>query len=270
VVCAVGDELGGAGPDHADLVVDADHVAAVVERVDRNPVAAASLAVLLRTSPSLRVDLALAAESAVYSMLQGGAEFARWRAGVEPELADDEGPVVRVDRHGDVLTVSLDRPRRHNAITRALRDELCAALQVAVVDDSVREVHLRGEGPSFCSGGDLAEFGARPDPAAAHLTRLAQSPARLVHALRDRTVAHVHGATLGGGIEMAAFAGRVVAAEDTRIGLPEVGLGLIPGAGGTASLPRRIGAQRTAALALAVDSIDAATALAWGLVDRLD
>jgi enoyl-CoA hydratase/carnithine racemase len=80
----------------------------------------------------------------------------------------------------------------------------------------------------------------------------------------------VHGATLGGGIEMAAFAGRVVAAEDTRIGLPEVGLGLIPGAGGTASLPRRIGAQRTAALALAVDSIDGATALAWGLVDRLD
>ena len=68
---------------------------------------------------------------------------------------------------------------------------------------------------------------------------------------------------------MAAFAGRVVADPATRIGLPEVDLGLIPGAGGTASITRRIGRWRTAALALAIDTIDAPTALAWGLVDEI-
>ena len=79
----------------------------------------------------------------------------------------------------------------------------------------------------------------------------------------------IHGSTFGGGIEMAAFAGRVVAGPDTRIALPEVSLGLIPGAGGTASLTRRIGRQRTAALGLLGTVIDASTALEWGLVDEL-
>lgn len=269
IVCAIGDELGGTGPDNADLVVDTAHLDTLIDRVAGNPVAATSLAVLLRTSASLPVELALGAESAVYSMLQGGDEFVRWRAGVTAELGDDEGPTVLVERDGDVVTISLNRPHRHNAISRALRDDLCAALEVGLLDGTVGEIHLRGEGPSFCSGGDLTEFGARPDPAAAHRTRLAQSPARLIHALRGRMIAHLHGSTLGGGIEMAAFAGRVVADPATRIGLPEVGLGLIPGAGGTASITRRVGRQRTAALALAVDTIDAETALDWGLVDEV-
>jgi enoyl-CoA hydratase/carnithine racemase len=87
--------------------------------------------------------------------------------------------------------------------------------------------------------------------------------------LAPKVNALIHGSTLGGGIEMAAFAGRVVAHPATRIGLPEIGLGLIPGAGGTVSLPRRIGRQRTAALALTGRSIDAATALGWGLIDAI-
>ena len=91
----------------------------------------------------------------------------------------------------------------------------------------------------------------------------------MIHQLRARTTVLVHGTTLGGGIEMAAFAGRVVADTDTGIGLPEVGLGLIPGAGGTVGITNRIGRQRTAALALAVDTIDTPTALDWGLVDAV-
>ncbi len=269
VVCALGDALGASGPDAVDLVVDEAHLDTVARRVGGNPVASVSLAVLLRSSPVLSVDLALAAESAVYSMLQGAAEFARWRAGVTPQVAVDDGPVVRVDRGGGVLTITLDRPRRHNAITRTLRDELCAALEVARLDPSVEEIRLRGAGPSFCSGGDLAEFGARPDPAEAHRTRLAQSPARLLNEVRERTTVELHGAALGGGIEMAAFADRVIADPATRIGLPEVELGLIPGAGGTVSISRRVGRQRTAALALATDTIDAATAVRWGLVDQV-
>src|SRR5262249_51711819 len=126
-----------------------------------------------------------------------------------------------------------------------------------------------GNGPSFCSGGDLDEFGTRPDPATAHRTRLTRSPARLLWRLRDRTGCTIHGACLGAGIELAAVAGRVQARPGTRFALPELGLGLVPGAGGTVSLPRRIGRHRTAWLALTTASIDVATALDWGLIDEI-
>jgi enoyl-CoA hydratase/carnithine racemase len=150
-----------------------------------------------------------------------------------------------------------------------MRDELDAALAVAEADDSVRSVILAGAGPSFCSGGDLDEFGSRPDPATAHRTRLVRSPARRLARLADRTAVVIHGAAMGGGIELAAFASRVMAHPDVRIALPEVSLGLIPGAGGTVSVSDRIGRQRTAALCLALESIGASTALDWGLVDSV-
>jgi enoyl-CoA hydratase/carnithine racemase len=91
----------------------------------------------------------------------------------------------------------------------------------------------------------------------------------VVHQLASRTTVQLHGVAFGGGIEIAAFAGTVEADPATRIALPELGLGLIPGAGGTVSLTRRIGRQRTAALALCGREIDAGTALEWGLVDRI-
>jgi enoyl-CoA hydratase/carnithine racemase len=130
-------------------------------------------------------------------------------------------------------------------------------------------VVLRGEGPSFCSGGDLDEFGTFSDPAAAHLVRLATSIGRSIDALGSRIVALVHGPCAGSGVELPAFAGRVVARPDFTAALPEVGLGLIPGAGGTASITRRVGRHRMALLALGGGSIDAATALRWGLVDEV-
>ena len=105
-------------------------------------------------------------------------------------------------------------------------------------------------GPDFCSGGDLNEFGTLTDPATAHLVRTTRSAARLLGVVGDRVVAHLHGACVGAGIELPALAGRIVAAPDTRLQLPEVAMGLIPGAGGTATLPRRIGRHRTAWLAL--------------------
>jgi enoyl-CoA hydratase/carnithine racemase len=94
--------------------------------------------------------------------------------------------------------------------------------------------------------------------------------ARVVQAAGDRTTAYLHGPCVGSGIELAAFCGTVRAQPDTTISLPEVRLGLIPGAGGTVSLPRRIGRQNTAWLALSGRAIDAATALDWGLVDALE
>ena len=90
-----------------------------------------------------------------------------------------------------------------------------------------------------------------------------------LHLLSDRLEASIHGPCIGAGIELPAFAGRVVAAQETTFRLPELAMGLIPGAGGTVSIPRRIGIHRTLYLALTGDVLDADTALAWGLVDEL-
>ncbi len=275
IVCWAADVTGAdTAPAWADVALATGDRAALLDVVQRVPQAAASLAVLLRQSALLPIAAGLAAESAVYSMLQGGPEFAAWRAATPPTPdPQPDRPTVVVVRDGSRLHVTLDRPHRHNAVTTRLRDELHEALTIAVVDDSVDAVVLDGSGPSFCSGGDLGEFGSRPDPVTAHLTRLLRSPAALLERLRERLGEHlevrVHGSTYGGGIEMAAFGGRVVAHPATRFALPEVSLGLVPGAGGTASITRRIGRQRTAALGLLGTPIDADRALAWGLVDEI-
>lgn len=269
VVAWVGDRLGGDGPEAADLVVGRGDREVLVGAVERCPLAATSLAVLLRGLPGTDPEVALALESATYSMLQSGPEFTGWRATQTHSTEPDTTETVLVERTGGELTVWLNRPHRHNAISTRLRDELTEALHLPLVDRSIEHVQLRGRGPSFCSGGDLGEFGRFSDPASAHLVRLTRSPARLLHRLADRLHVHLHGAALGGGLEWAAFAGRVIAASDTVVGLPEIGLGLIPGAGGTVSLTRRIGRQRTAALALSDARLHARDALAWGLVDQI-
>jgi enoyl-CoA hydratase/carnithine racemase len=134
-------------------------------------------------------------------------------------------------------------------------------------------VVLTGNGPSFCSGGDLAEFGTFADPASAHLARTRHSPALVLDELTVRLGracrAEVHGQVLGSGLEMAAYCGWVQAHPDAVLGLPELSLGLIPGAGGTVSITRRIGRWRTAYLVLSGRTIDPPTALRWGLIDEL-
>lgn len=241
----------------------------IEENLAQHPVTATTLALLLRGQHRLSVPAGLVAESSAYSVLQSGPEFAAWRA-AHPARADrDEGPRVRVDRDGDTLDLTLTRPRRLNALDALMRDELVEALTVAAADPEVARVELRGEGRAFCAGGDLDEFGSRADPATAHLIRLQRSVGRALFRLDKPTVTYLHGACMGSGVELAAFTDVVVAAEDTLIGLPEIGLGLVPGAGGTVSLPRRIGRLRTAWLAFSACTIDAATALAWGLVDDI-
>jgi hypothetical protein len=266
-------ERATADHDHptCDVVVAAgsEEQAAVTEAVDAHPLAAVALATLLRRSAARDVDDGLLLESAVYSSLQAGPEFAAWRTGHPPRTRGDAGERVRVERDGDVLRLTLTRPDARNALDTAMRDELVAALALPLADPSIAEVHLQGDGPAFCAGGDLDEFGARPDPATAHLVRVLQSAGRALAALGDRITVHVHGACRGSGVELPAFAGRVVAAPGTTFGLPEVALGLVPGAGGTVSLPRRIGRHRTALLGLSGQAIDAPTALAWGLVDEI-
>jgi len=235
--------------------------------VAKRPRAARTLVGVLRVTEGLPVPDGLIVESLAYSTLLAGPEFASWlerRGPSDPPPVGDE-PVL-LERVDDELIVTLNRPDRHNAYAAAVRDALVDALEVGVADPSLR-VRLRGAGRSFCSGGDLAEFGTTPDVATAHLIRTTRSVGRLMHELGDRLTVEVHGACVGAGIELAAFGARVVATGFAFFRLPEAGMGLVPGAGGTVSITKRIGRHRTAWLALTGARIDVDTALAWGLID---
>jgi enoyl-CoA hydratase/carnithine racemase len=251
------------------IVEDAARADEVVRAVDRNPIAATALAMLLRGGARRTVAEGLVAESSTYSLLQAGPEHRAWLATLarKPREPDDRSP-VRVQLQGRQLHITLDRPHKRNAYNAATRDALLEALAIASSDPSIG-VLVDGEGPSFCSGGDLDEFGTLADPATAHVLRLARSAARAVHQLAPRVTVRVHGACIGAGIELPAFAARVVAREDATFALPEVSMGLVPGAGGTVSIPGRVGRHRAAWLALTGQRIDAPTALEWGLVDEI-
>jgi hypothetical protein len=237
------------------------------------PLAALALVSLLRVGEGLPVWDAVAAEAAAYGMLLGSDAHRRWLASRpapagEPPPGSGRPPVA-VRRVRDRLSVALDRPEVHNAVNTELRDHLVAALAVAAEDGTIGEIDLRGTGRSFSAGGDLAEFGTVPDAATSYAVRLTRHPGLAVHRVADRTTAWVHGHCVGAGCEVPAFAARVHAAPDARFRLPELDMGLIPGAGGTVSLPRRIGRHRAAWLALTGATLDAVTALRWGLVDRI-
>ncbi|MFE6822214.1 enoyl-CoA hydratase/isomerase family protein [Streptomyces sp. NPDC057690] len=239
--------------------------------VRANPQAALVLAALLRSTEAMSVRAALDAESLAYSTLLGGAEFRQWLAARGPRRQRQPVPdPVLISRDGDDLEITLNRPARRNAYDRHMRDALVEALTVAVFDASVRRVVLCGAGPVFCSGGDLDEFGTAPDPVTAHFLRTRVGAGRLLHELGERVEARVHGTCVGAGIELPAFAATVRAAPGTTFRLPEIAMGLIPGAGGSVSIPRRIGRWRTLHLALADTTLAAPTALAWGLIDVLD
>lgn len=246
----------------------------LTERCRAWPQAAAVCDDVLRAfDPAGPTRAGLITESLAYSTLQSGSEFRRWLTERGPATAPQLPEPVRAHREGNTLHVRFNRPQRHNAFSTDARGALLEALEVARLDPSVEEVVLGGNGRSFCSGGDLAEFGSFADPASAHLARTRHSPALVLDELTEklgrRCRAEVHGQVLGSGLEMACYCGWVSCHPDATLGLPELALGLIPGAGGTVSITRRIGRWRTAYLVLSGRTIDAATALAWGLVDEV-
>ena len=265
-------EPGGAGAllDGFDLVLAPDELAPVLARIHANPLAAMGLVQLLRHGEGRDTETGLVLESLVYATLQAGPEFAAWLATHErkdpPPPAE---PPVLVRRELDRLHLRLNRPERRNAFSAEMRDALCEGLALALCDDSIAEVVLTGAGPAFSGGGDLDEFGTLPDPTTAHAIRSTRNAARLLDRCRARVRAELQGACVGAGVELPAYASRVVARPDAFFQLPELAMGLVPGAGGTVSLPRRIGRQRTAWLALSGARLDAETALAWGLVDEI-
>lgn len=255
-----------------DLIVnDADELERVTKNIERWPHACAVLVQVLRVTGELDAYDALAVESMAYATLQGGAEFGRWlqsRPARRPGLAAKED-VVLLDRRDDALRIVLNSPGNRNALSVTMRDALANAFRLAVQDSAIGRIEVSANGPCFSAGGDLSEFGTMTDPARAHGIRMTHMPARYLAACRERCTFHLHGACIGAGIELPAFAARVVARPDTEFRLPEVSMGLIPGAGGCVSLPRRIGRQRTALMAILGEPVDAERALDWGLIDEI-
>ena len=233
------------------------------------PQASVVTAQVLRRTENVAPSDGLVIESLAYSTLQAGPEFAFWLAGRGTRTRNDDAPRVRVvDGDDGAAVITLARPRLRNLLDARMRDELVECLRALALHPN-RRIRLVGEGPAFCAGGDPAEFGTVSDPTAAHLIRSTANIAPWLLPIAARAEAVVHGPCVGAGVELAACCGRVVARADARFRLPETRMGLMPGAGGTVSIPARIGRQRTLEWLLCDTEIDAGTALAWGLVDEV-
>lgn len=234
------------------------------------PVAATILCRVLRLSEGLPFAAALDIESFAYSALLGGAEFARWRKQRRPQaVRETDETMVLVEREADIVTLTLNQPQAQNAMTAAMRDALHAALANVLDDPSAPQMVLRGAGKCYSTGGALGEFGTATDLAQAHVVRTLRSCAALIDRLGERASVRLHGACVGSGLEVPAAAVHRFATADAWFQLPELRMGLIPGAGGTASVARAIGRHRTAWMLLSGKRIDVRMALAWGLVHEI-
>lgn len=257
----------GAGGRSWDLVLDDPGPA--LEGLRASPQAAVVAAQTLRRGSRLGPSDALLVESLAYATLQAGPEHARWLASRGRRVRRDlDEPRIHVTDDGVSVTITLNRPRLRNLLDAAMRDQLTDVLKALRAGADDRPVVLTGAGGNFCAGGDPAEFGTVPDPPAAHLIRSRANVAPWLAAVADRVTARIDGACVGAGVELAAFCGTVTATGRARFRLPELSMGLIPGAGGTVSIPARVGRQRTLLWLLTNAELDATTALSWGLVDE--
>ena len=173
------------------------------------------------------------------------------------------------DKQGEVAWLTLNRPQVLNAVNLQMRDELWSAIQAFREDPDARVLIVRGAGRAFCSGADLSEFGTAPSYVEARRARRERDLWGLLLHLPKPVIAAVHGHALGAGLELALLCDLRVASEDAQFGLPEVGLGYIPSAGGTQTLPRTIPPGVALHMILSGDPIDAAEAYRLGLVHRV-
>jgi 3-hydroxyacyl-CoA dehydrogenase len=176
--------------------------------------------------------------------------------------ASSPASVVSRSLHGDVLVVTIDHPPV-NALSVDVRRGLVEAIDAAQGDAAVAAVLIVGAGRNFIAGADIREFGKPPLPPLLPLV------CNRIEACAKPVVAAIHGAALGGGLEVALAAHYRIAVRGAKLGLPEVQLGLLPGAGGTQRTPRLIGAAPALDLMLSGRHARAEEALSLGLVDRL-
>ena len=180
------------------------------------------------------------------------------------------GAFISTERHEAVALVTIDNPPM-NALASALLEELEAEIEALDADDDVRAIVLRGAGErAFVAGADIKEFPAlRESASEGGSARGIQRLGHRMDAARTPFVAAIRGFCLGGGLELAMCCDVRVCADDARLGQPEIKLGLIPGGGGTQRLPRLVGPGRAMLLNLTGEFIDAGTAYAWGLVEKV-
>lgn len=182
-------------------------------------------------------------------------------------MGDDS---VRLDREGDVAVISMHRPEKHNAFTDAMDDRFFAVLEQLHGDDSLGCIVWRGEGASFSSGRDTTELGVRPD-GVSDLDYIARGHryTRLLLSMPCPVVVALKGWTIGGSFERALLCDLRVAADDTKMLLPEVKHGVIPDSAGVARLFQMAGHGLAVDLALTGRVLDAEEALRHGVVSRV-
>ena len=177
---------------------------------------------------------------------------------------------VSTERRDAVALVTIDNPPM-NALASALLEELEAEIDALDASDEVRAIVLRGGGErAFVAGADIKEFPSLRDaPSTGGSARGIQKLGHRMDAARTPFVAAIRGFCLGDGLELAMCCDVRVCADDARLGQPEIKLGLIPGGGGTQRLPRLVGHGRAMLLNLTGEFVDAETAYAWGLVEKV-
>jgi enoyl-CoA hydratase/carnithine racemase len=171
---------------------------------------------------------------------------------------------VVVSTNGGVLEVRFNRPEKKNALTREMYEAVSTAFEQADADPAIRVVLLTGSGDTFTSGNDVKDFqgsSSRPRGGSRFL------PA--ISSLQKPLIAAVNGAAIGVGTTMLMHCDLIVAARSARFVMPFTSLGLVPEAASSLLVPRLLGHQRASAMLLLGEPLDAATALDWGLVNRV-
>ena len=183
-------------------------------------------------------------------------------------MTDAAREPVRVERRGAIAIVTIDRPERMNALSRATVERLGQIGRELGADPSVRGCVLTGAGDkAFCAGADLKERQGMTREQVREMLGLYRSELGWLASSDFPTIAAINGAALGGGLELALLCDLRSIAEHASVGLPETGLAIVPGAGGTQRLPRLIGQARALDVILTGRRVNAREALDWGLVN---
>jgi enoyl-CoA hydratase len=195
-----------------------------------------------------------------------------------PERRDSKGERMNPEKPANVLYdvrdraawLTVHRPDKLNALNRETMDEIDGAVRAAAADPGVGALVVTGAGEkAFVAGADIAEMSVMSPAEAQEFSRFLHEVLDRLERSRKPVIAAVNGYALGGGLELAMACHVRIASETARFGQPEVGLGLIPGAGGTQRLPRIVGRGAALDLILRGEMIDAAEALRLGLISRL-
>lgn len=181
---------------------------------------------------------------------------------LQPAIIENARPSLRIERDGEILLVAIDSPPV-NALGQRVRTELLEMLRKAEADANIRAIVMMGGDGTFSAGADIREFAQAPQ--APRLDEVCNA----IECYPKPVIAAIDGIAMGGGLELALAAHYRVATQRSRLSLPEVRLGLLPGAGGTQRIPRLIGAQAALALMLEGGPINATLALEQGLLDRI-